>query len=93
MAQGGRRDDGPAAPKVEDEGFGGAAASQEEDEPRCSLCFVEYTGYGNSSLPLASGRCCDTCNVRVVLFRMSHLRDNLSMEPLQQDDARLPRQQ
>ena len=39
----------------------------------CVLCFMPVGPYGNSACPLAEGRCCDACNVRVVLERMRYL--------------------
>ena len=27
----------------------------------CSICYKEYSGWGNNALPVNSGRCCDYC--------------------------------
>lgn len=34
----------------------------------CSICYKEYSGWGNNALPVNSGRCCDYCNLNVVVF-------------------------
>jgi hypothetical protein len=33
----------------------------------CSICKKNYIGYGNNALPVNSGRCCDDCNLQVVI--------------------------
>jgi hypothetical protein len=33
----------------------------------CSICKKSYIGYGNNALPVNSGRCCDDCNLQVVI--------------------------
>lgn len=33
----------------------------------CSICGEEYVGYGNNAQPVSSGRCCDICNMLVVI--------------------------
>lgn len=39
----------------------------EEDENVCVICGKHYEGYGNNAQPVADGRCCDECNIRVVI--------------------------
>ena len=34
----------------------------------CSICYKEYSGWGNNALPVNSVRCCDYCNLNVVVF-------------------------
>ncbi len=34
---------------------------------KCSICGKEITRYGNSIYPLEGGRCCDECNMKVVM--------------------------
>lgn len=34
---------------------------------KCSLCGKEIVGYGNSPSPLEGGRCCDECNMKIVM--------------------------
>jgi hypothetical protein len=34
----------------------------------CSICCKNYDGYGNNAEPVNSGRCCDYCNLNVVVF-------------------------
>lgn len=33
----------------------------------CSICYKEYSGWGNNALPINMGRCCDDCNGNVVI--------------------------
>ena len=37
------------------------------DTKTCSICKKSYIGYGNNALPVNSGRCCDDCNLQVVI--------------------------
>lgn len=34
---------------------------------KCILCGKEYEGFGNNAMPVADGRCCDTCNLEKVI--------------------------
>ena len=34
---------------------------------KCCICGKEIVGYGNSPSPIAGHRCCDDCNMKVVL--------------------------
>ena len=33
----------------------------------CSICQREFTEYGNEAYPVNLGRCCATCNARIVI--------------------------
>ena len=33
----------------------------------CSICGKKYRGYGNNAEPVNSGRCCNECNILIVL--------------------------
>jgi len=33
----------------------------------CSICRRPYRGSGRSAQPINSGRCCDNCNITVVI--------------------------
>ena len=33
----------------------------------CSICGKEYSGFGNNAYPINQGRCCDCCNMLVVI--------------------------
>lgn len=33
----------------------------------CSICFKEYTHWGNNAWPVNEGRCCDECNSNIVI--------------------------
>ncbi len=35
----------------------------------CSICGKEFEGYGNNAYPINDGRCCDDCNVSIVVPR------------------------
>jgi DNA-directed RNA polymerase subunit RPC12/RpoP len=38
---------------------------------KCVLCNKEFAGWGNNAGPLAEGLCCDNCNYRVMMARLS----------------------
>lgn len=40
----------------------------------CSICKKEYTGGGNNAEPINHGRCCDTCNIKVINERIKQLK-------------------
>ena len=33
----------------------------------CSVCGLDYRGFGNNAWPLNDGRCCDVCNALDVI--------------------------
>lgn len=33
----------------------------------CCICGKKYSSYGNNAQPIKSGRCCDTCNIELVI--------------------------
>lgn len=35
--------------------------------PKCSICKKNYEGYGNNAMPVNKGRCCDECNISIVM--------------------------
>lgn len=37
--------------------------------PICSICGKNYEGYGNNAQPVNNGRCCDECNIKIVVPR------------------------
>ena len=36
-------------------------------EKDCILCDKKIIGYGNNASPVKTGRCCDTCNINVII--------------------------
>lgn len=34
---------------------------------RCCICGEKIEGYGHNAEPVKSGRCCDVCNIKVVI--------------------------
>jgi len=46
-------------------------ASKKSAKKSCVLCGKLITGHGNNAEPLASGKCCDQCNMQVIMARMS----------------------
>lgn len=36
----------------------------------CCICKKAFKGYGNNAEPLAKGRCCDLCNIKVIKHRI-----------------------
>lgn len=51
--------------------------SNKEDKNICIICGCKYEGWGNNPEPLMSGgRCCDSCNIQLVLpARIRILKD------------------
>jgi hypothetical protein len=41
----------------------------------CVICKQAYNGWGNNAMPVKRGRCCDICNMAVVIARMYQLRN------------------
>jgi len=33
----------------------------------CVICKQKYAGFGNNAEPITKGRCCDKCNLTIVL--------------------------
>lgn len=48
------------------------AAFTDNSSPPCALCGAAIVGYGHNAAPMAQGKCCDTCNLRVIAARFSH---------------------
>lgn len=38
-----------------------------KEPEKCVICGAEITGHGNSAAPVENGRCCDACNMEVVV--------------------------
>ena len=36
-------------------------------EKKCCICGKEFNGFGNNSVPVRNGTCCDKCNVKFIL--------------------------
>ena len=49
-----------------------------EEKHVCCICGKEFTGYGNNPEPIVSyesgKRCCDKCNIEVVVPRRIELK-------------------
>ncbi len=37
------------------------------EKPKCVICGAEIEGHGNDARPVKDGRCCDSCNMTVVV--------------------------
>ncbi len=37
------------------------------DEKKCSICLMQYEGYGHNAEPINQGRCCEQCNTSNVI--------------------------
>lgn len=37
----------------------------------CAICAKPYKGFGHNAQPLKNGRCCDACNARVLVARLT----------------------
>ena len=42
----------------------------------CSICFLEYRGYGHNTQPINDGQCCDECNNIVMISRLNKIKLN-----------------
>lgn len=48
----------------------------DEEYWECVICHDEWSGFGNNPWPLADeGRCCDDCNVEVIVARLRNMRE------------------
>lgn len=36
----------------------------------CSICRVDYQGWGHNAQPINDGRCCSDCNQLVIIARL-----------------------
>lgn len=45
------------------------AGSNDQNSHTCVICGQKYTGYGNDARPVKEGRCCNGCNLTVVVPR------------------------
>jgi len=48
-----------------------SASSEKSANKLCVFCGKLITGHGNNAEPLASGKCCDECNMKVIMTRSS----------------------
>lgn len=49
---------------------------------KCVVCKGPYEGYGNNAYPLKEGRCCDDCNIKVIVARIKWAMPKISEERL-----------
>lgn len=50
---------------------------------KCIICNKEIGKFGNNALPIIDGKCCDNCNIRLVIpmkIRISYLVDQVSKD-------------
>ena len=40
-----------------------------EEAKICSICGRPYIGFGNNAQPVNNERCCDSCNINIVVPR------------------------
>jgi len=40
---------------------------------QCVLCEKEFEGHGNNAQPIKEGKCCDSCNAKVIATRLDEL--------------------
>ena len=38
-----------------------------QEDKTCVICGKDYDGYGNNAEPVADGKCCDDCNIKIVI--------------------------
>ncbi len=44
---------------------------------KCVLCKESFQGFGNNAEPIAKGKCCDRCNLKVVTVRLYNMREKI----------------
>ena len=42
-------------------------------DKKCIICKKIYKGFGNNAEPLKKGYCCDDCNSKVIIARLTHI--------------------
>jgi len=58
-----------------------AKKAKAQESNRCSICEEQYKGYGNNAEPINSGRCCDTCNHKVIQARLARAGIGVFVKP------------
>ena len=46
----------------------------------CSICNEDFEGFGNNAEPINDGRCCDFCNMAVVI--PTRINDSLEVDSI-----------
>ena len=49
----------------------------------CVFCRKKYSGFGNPAMPLRAGRCCDKCNILVIMARLDMIHDKAYLEAIE----------
>lgn len=44
-----------------------------KQKQQCCICSKTYYGYGNNAEPIKHGKCCDKCNLKVIIARIEKL--------------------
>ena len=42
----------------------------------CSICNNNIEGFGNNAQPVNDGRCCDDCNILVIIERIEEMSND-----------------
>ena len=42
----------------------------------CSICNEKIEGFGNNAQPINDGRCCDDCNILVIIERIKEMSND-----------------
>jgi len=42
---------------------------------KCSICQKNIFGHGHNAQPMTNGRCCDSCNMDVIMERAKRMLD------------------
>ena len=55
-------------------------------KPTCVICKEPYFGMGHNARPVMDGRCCDDCNLRVVMmYRLQDHGESVLQVALEED--------
>lgn len=59
----------------------------EDKEQECVICHQPFEGYGNNAEPVAEGRCCDECNIKVVIpARIEEMNKSKKLDEAKEKD-------
>ena len=57
-----------------------------EGQNVCCICGERIVGYGHSAQPVKDGRCCDKCNITVVMRRITEFFNAIENGIIEDED-------
>lgn len=52
--------------------------NKENEITVCSICKLEFFGFGNNAYPINDGRCCDDCDMYVIAERIRDTKSRMN---------------